>query len=52
MDSLVLADQKEKGIYNLVTAFTLAEDDRFGFAFPKKQPHTRRIQSVPAGTQR
>ena len=35
MDSLVLADQKEKGIYNLITAFTLAEDDRFGFAFPK-----------------
>ena len=35
MDSLVMADQKEKGIYNLVTAFTLAEADNFGFAFPK-----------------
>ena len=35
MDSLVMADQKEKGIYNLATAFTLAEADNFGFAFPK-----------------
>lgn len=35
MDSLVMADQKEKGIYNLVTAFTLEEADNFGFAFPK-----------------
>ena len=35
MDSLVMADQKEKGIYDLVTAFTLAEADNFGFAFPK-----------------
>jgi polar amino acid transport system substrate-binding protein len=35
MDSLVMADQKEKGIYNLTTAFTLKESDQFGFAFPK-----------------
>ncbi len=35
MDSLVMADQKEKGIYALATAFTLAEADNFGFAFPK-----------------
>lgn len=35
MDSLVMADQKEKAIYNLTTAFTLEEDDKFGFAFPK-----------------
>ena len=35
MDSLVMADQKEKGIYNLVAAFTLEEADNFGFAFPK-----------------
>ena len=35
MDSLVMADQKEKGIYNLVAAFTLEEADQFGFAFPK-----------------
>lgn len=35
MDSLVMADQKEKGIYDLVPAFTLAEADQFGFAFPK-----------------
>ena len=35
MDSLVMADQKEKGIYDLATAFTLAEADNFGFAFPK-----------------
>ena len=35
MDSLVMADQKEKSIYNLVTSFTLAEADNFGFAFPK-----------------
>lgn len=35
MDSLVMADQKEKGIYDLVVAFTLAEADNFGFAFPK-----------------
>lgn len=35
MDSLVMADQKEKGIYSLVAAFTLEEADRFGFAFPK-----------------
>ena len=35
MDSLVLADQKEKNIYQLETAFTLEESDRFGFAFPK-----------------
>ena len=35
MDSLVMVDQKEKGIYNLTTAFTLAEADNFGFAFPK-----------------
>ena len=38
MDSLVLADQKEKGIYDLATSFTLAEDDQFGFAFPKESP--------------
>ena len=38
MDSLVMADQKEKGIYNLVTAFTLEEADNFGFAFPKNSP--------------
>jgi polar amino acid transport system substrate-binding protein len=35
MDSLVMADQKTKGIYNLSTAFTLKEADQFGFAFPK-----------------
>lgn len=35
MDSLVMADQEQKGIYNLATAFTLAEADQFGFAFPK-----------------
>ncbi len=35
MDSLVMADQKTKGIYNLVTAYTLNEADKFGFAFPK-----------------
>ena len=38
MDSLVMADQKEKGIYNLVAAFTLEEADQFGFAFPKGSP--------------
>ncbi len=38
MDSLVLADQKEKGIYHLTTAYTLDEDDQFGFAFPKNSP--------------
>ncbi len=38
MDSLVLADQKEKAIYDLVTAFTLEESDQFGFAFPKNSP--------------
>ncbi len=38
MDSLVLADQKEKGIYDLATSFTLPEDDKFGFAFPKDSP--------------
>jgi len=38
MDSLVMADQAEKGIYKLTTAFTLKEDDRFGFAFPKGSP--------------
>ena len=38
MDSLVMADQKEKAIYNLVTAFTLEEADQFGFAFPKASP--------------
>ncbi len=35
MDSLVMADQQQKGIYKLVTAFTLKEADAFGFAFPK-----------------
>ena len=35
MDSLVMADQKQKGIYDLVAAFTLEEADQFGFAFPK-----------------
>lgn len=35
MDSLVMADQQEKGIYKLVAAFTLEEADQFGFAFPK-----------------
>ena len=38
MDSLVMADQKAKGIYNLVTAFILKESDQFGFAFPKGSP--------------
>jgi polar amino acid transport system substrate-binding protein len=38
MDSLVMADQKEKGIYDLSTAFTLSESDQFGFAFPKGSP--------------
>ena len=38
MDSLVMADQREKGLYPLVTAFTLEEDDKFGFAFPKGHP--------------
>lgn len=38
MDSLVLADQKEKAIYDLSTAFTLQESDQFGFAFPKGSP--------------
>ena len=35
MDSLVMADQKEKGVYDLTAAFTLEESDQFGFAFPK-----------------
>lgn len=35
MDSMVMADQKQKGIYDLVVAFTLEEEDRYGFAFPK-----------------
>lgn len=38
MDSLVLADQKEKGIYSLKTSFTLNESDQFGFAFPQGGP--------------
>jgi len=38
MDSLVMADQKEKGIYRLATAFTMKESDQFGFAFPKGSP--------------
>ena len=38
MDSLVMADQKAKGIYDLGTAFTLSESDQFGFAFPKGSP--------------
>ncbi|MEI7437034.1 MAG: transporter substrate-binding domain-containing protein [bacterium] len=38
MDSLVMADQKAKGIYKLITAFTLKESDQFGFAFPKGSP--------------
>ena len=38
MDSLVMADQAEKGIYSLVTAYTLAESDQFGFAFPQNSP--------------
>lgn len=38
MDSLVMADQKEKKIYDLVEAFTLKEEDRFGFAFPPNSP--------------
>ena len=38
MDSLVMADQAQKGIYKLSTPFTLQEDDRYGFAFPKKSP--------------
>ena len=38
MDSLVMADQKQKGIYDLVAAFTLEEADQFGFAFPKGSP--------------
>lgn len=38
MDSLVMADQKEKAIYALETAFTLAEKDEFGFAFAKGSP--------------
>lgn len=38
MDSLVLADQREKRIYELDVAFTLEESDEFGFAFPKNSP--------------
>jgi polar amino acid transport system substrate-binding protein len=57
MDSLVMADQKEKGIYPLVTTFTLEEADQFGFAFPKGSPlrdefnqflreHPEEVQSI------
>ena len=38
MDSLVLADQRKKAIYAVEPVFTLAEDDRFGFAFPMGSP--------------
>lgn len=38
MDSLVMADQLQKGIYDITTLFTLEEDDKFGFAFPKDSP--------------
>lgn len=38
MDSLVMADQKEKGTYDLTAVFTLEESDQFGFAFPKGSP--------------
>ncbi len=38
MDSLVMADQLQKGIYAITTAFTLEEEDRFGFAFPMNSP--------------
>ncbi len=38
MDSMVMADQAEKGIYKLAVAFTMKEEDRYGFAFPKGSP--------------
>ncbi|MFH0879778.1 MAG: transporter substrate-binding domain-containing protein [Lentisphaerota bacterium] len=38
MDSLVLADQKQKAIYSVDAVFKLEEDDRFGFAFPLNSP--------------
>lgn len=38
MDSLVLADQRQKKIYDVTVAFTLEEDDRFGYAFPMNSP--------------
>jgi polar amino acid transport system substrate-binding protein len=59
MDSLVMADQKAKGIYNLTAAFTLKEADQFGFAFPKGsalrdefnqflKTHDERVKSIIA----
>lgn len=59
MDSLVMADQKERGAHDLTAVFTLEESDRFGFAFPEGSPlrdefnhflrsHPEEIQAIEA----